>query len=298
MHIPASMLHGAVCPITLSVGTAGLSLAAFAASKSAVKPSSAKFAAVTAMIFAMQMLNFPIASGTSGHLLGGVLAVSLLGVPFAVLSVSLVLAVQAIFFGDGGINALGANIINMAFVGSAAAGIFLAWLKERGISKFLAIAIASWVSVVMAASACSLEVATAGAVALNRVWVAMLSVHAFIGFGEGLLTVALVFLLGHFMETWQKNVNAIAFASFGVAVLAAMLSPFASSFPDGLEYVAKELSFLEFHGGALPALFPDYQATFIGDASFSTIIAGFLGIGIIFGVVFAAQRFFKTVVSS
>lgn len=294
MHISASMLHGTVCPVTLAVGAAGLSFAAFSAHKVDDKPSSVQFAAVTAMIFSLQMLNFPIAHGTSGHLLGGVLAVSLLGVPFAVLSVSLVLAVQAILFGDGGVNALGANIINIALLGTGIAGIFLNWLKARKISKFLAIGLASVFSVIMAATACSIEVASAGAVALNKVLVAMLSVHALIGVGEGLLTVGVVLLLASLASVWQKNENAIAFAAFGVAILAAVLSPFASSFPDGLESVAGKLSFLTFRGSVFPALFQNYQTTFISDASFSTIMAGLLGISIISVVVFAATRFFKT----
>ncbi len=294
MHIPSSMLHGAVCPVTFTVGALGLSFAVLAARKIENKPSSAKFASVTAMIFALQMLNFPIASGTSGHLLGGVLAVALLGVPFAVLSISLVLAVQAFFFGDGGINALGANIINMAFLGSAGAGAFLSWLKGRNISKVLALAIASWASVVIAAAACSLELAFSGAVALNKVLVAMLSVHTLIGFAEAVLTVSLVVALERLTQTWKRNENTIAFASFGIASLAAMASPFASNFPDGLEWVAGKLSFLEFHPVAMPVLFPDYQAMFISNASFSTVTAGFIGVGIISGIVFLTSKLLKT----
>lgn len=294
MHIPSSMLHGAVCPVTLTVGAVGLSLGVLAARKIDNKPSSAKFASVTAMIFALQMLNFPIASGTSGHLLGGVLAVALLGVPFAVLSISLVLAVQAFFFGDGGINALGANIINMAFLGSAGAGVFLSWLKARNIAKVLALAIASWASVVIAAAACSLEVAFSGAVALNKVLAAMLSVHTLIGFGEAALTVSLLVALERLTQAWKRNENAIAFASFGIASLAAMASPFASNFPDGLEWVAGKLSFLEFHAVAMPVLFPDYQAMFISNASFSTVTAGFIGVGIISGIVFLTSKLLKT----
>ncbi len=293
MHIPSSMLHGAVCPVTLTVGAVGLSLAVLAARKIENKPSSAKFALVTAMIFALQMLNFPIASGTSGHLLGGVLAVSLLGVPFAVLSISLVLAVQAFFFGDGGINALGANIINMAFLGSALAGVFLSWLKGRNVPKVFALAIASWVSVVIAAAACSLEVALSGAVALNKVLVAMLSVHTLIGFAEGAITASLVVALERLAQAWKRNENAIAFASFVVAFLAVMASPFASNFPDGLEWVAGKLSFLEFHVVAIPVLFQDYQAMFISNLSFSTITAGFLGVGIISGIVFLIGKLLK-----
>ena len=103
MHIPSSMLNGAICPVTVGVGIAGGMTALYFARKAEEKPSAAKFATVTAMIFALQMLNFPVQNGTSGHLLGGMLAVALLGVPFAALSIAIVLGVQAVFFGDGGV---------------------------------------------------------------------------------------------------------------------------------------------------------------------------------------------------
>ena len=81
MHIPNSMLQGTVCPVTVLVSTLGIAIAALKAFWAEHKPSAARFGAVTALIFAGQMINFPIADGTSGHLLGGVLAVALLGAP-------------------------------------------------------------------------------------------------------------------------------------------------------------------------------------------------------------------------
>jgi len=75
MHIPASMLNGPVCPVTLAIGAAGITAAVFTARKSEEKPSPAGFAAVTALIFALQMLNYPVQNGTSGHLVGAMLAV-------------------------------------------------------------------------------------------------------------------------------------------------------------------------------------------------------------------------------
>ncbi len=294
MHIPATMLSGPVCPVTLALGVVGVGFTALSLRKATEKPSCVQFAAITSMIFAMQMLNFPIASGTSGHLLGGALAVSFLGIPFAILSISLVLAVQAVFFGDGGINALGANIINMAFLGSAGAGIFLAWLKKRNIPKMFAIFCASWASVIIAAAACSLEVASAGVVGFSKALVAMVSVHAVIGLAEGLLTVFLVYFVERLAGAWKKDDRMLAVACFSIAFLGVLASPFASSFPDGLESVAGRLFFLEFHGFDFPVLFPDYQALVIGQGAWATICAGFIGVGIISGIVFLGNKFFRT----
>ena len=123
MHIPDSMLQGAVCPVTLALGAAGVTVAATFAVRSANKPSAARFAGVAALIFAGQMMNFAIPGGTSGHLLGGVLAAALLGTPFGVLAMTLVLAVQALLFGDGGLLALGANVVNMALLGVGIGGL-------------------------------------------------------------------------------------------------------------------------------------------------------------------------------
>ena len=290
MHIPATMLGGAVCPVTIAVGVAGGATALYFASKQEEKPTVGKFATVTSMIFAMQMLNFPVQNGTSGHLLGGMLAVSLLGVPYAVLSIALVLVVQAVFFGDGGVNALGANVVNMAFIGAAGAGYLLELLKKKGVHQTVSLAVACWASVVLASLACSIEVAFSGAVELSKAVTAMLSVHALIGIGEAILTVVVVLLVSKFAEAWQAKEKAVTLASFGLAIVAAMLSPFASSFPDGLEWVAGKLSFAEFQGFEFPALFPDYQATFISNAAFSTILAGLIGVGIISALTFMAGR--------
>ena len=145
-------------------------------------------AATAACIFAAQTFNFPINSGTSGHLLGGVLAAVLLG-PFEGAAVlTAVLAVQAVFFSDGGMMALGANIINMAAVG-ALGGYGIYALLNRFLSKLPSAAIAAWLSVVLAASACSLEIGYSGTIAFSRILPAMLKTHCAIGAVEALLTV-------------------------------------------------------------------------------------------------------------
>ena len=101
MHIPNGMLQGGICQITAVISVMGIGLAGLRAFFTDHKPSAGKFAAITALIFAGQMMNFPINGGTSGHLLGGVLAVALLGIPFGILSMALVVTIQCLFFSDG-----------------------------------------------------------------------------------------------------------------------------------------------------------------------------------------------------
>jgi cobalt/nickel transport system permease protein len=275
------MLNGAVCPVTVALGAAGGAALLYAAFRREERPSAFKFAGVTALIFAMQMLNFPVANGTSGHLLGGALAVALLGLPFAGLSVAAVLLVQAIFFGDGGVNALGANVFNMGLIGVVSAGVLWEILKRKGMPQMAALAAASWASVMLAALACSFEVAFSGAVPLAKVVPAMLSVHALIGIGEAVLTVALVLALGRMAKMFKVEQNALAYGAMALAVAAVFLSPLASSSPDGLERVAGQLAFLQFQGIQWNAFFPDYQVPGVSLEAFSTVLAGMAGVGII-----------------
>lgn len=150
-----------------------------------------KMAEIAMWVFAAQMFNFPVAAGTSGHLIGGVFAAVIAG-PFAgTLVIAAVVAVQALVFGDGGLAAMGANIINMAVLGS-----FAAYYLYAGLKKLLpengAIALSAWVSVMLAALACSLELGFSGTAPVGVVSKAMLGVHAVIGIAEALLTVILI----------------------------------------------------------------------------------------------------------
>lgn len=164
-----------------------------------------RMASVAAFIFAAQMINFPVASGTSGHLLGGVLAALILGPWAGFLVITLVLTIQAFLFGDGGVIALGANIINMGIIGTVGG-----WYLFQGIyralgskpSRFLSIAfVVAWLSVVLAAAGASLELGASRTIPLYDVLPAMLGTHALIGLGEGLITVALLFFLRSRKET-------------------------------------------------------------------------------------------------
>ena len=152
---------------------------------------------MAAFIFAAQMINFPIVGGTSGHFLGGVLAAILLGPSTGLLIMTTILIVQALLFGDGGLTALGANVFNMGIIGSVG-GYFLYHIARRlsGEGRAMASAfVAGWLSVVLAATACALELAISGTAPLPLVLPAMAGFHALIGIGEGLITVAALTLI-------------------------------------------------------------------------------------------------------
>jgi cobalt/nickel transport system permease protein len=149
---------------------------------------------VAAFVFAVQMLNFPVAAGTSGHLLGGLLAAVLVGPWAGAMCLAIVLTVQALLFADGGLSALGLNILNMALVGSFGGygtfALLRSVLPRTRTSVVVASGIAATLSVVLAAIAFTIEYAiggTGGAPA-GTVATAMISVHLLIGIGEGIIT--------------------------------------------------------------------------------------------------------------
>ncbi|CAB4933847.1 MAG: cobalamin biosynthesis protein CbiM [Actinobacteria bacterium] len=147
-----------------------------------------------AYIFAVQMLNFPVASGTSGHLLGGVLAAVLVGPRLGAVCVSVVIVVQAMLFADGGLSALGLNIVNMALVGAIGGyAIFVTLrrvLPRRPQSVVLASGIAAALAPPLAALMFTLEYALGGneAASVTTVAASMVGAHVIIGIGEGVIT--------------------------------------------------------------------------------------------------------------
>ncbi len=161
----------------------------------------------SAFVFAAQMINFPIAYGTSGHLVGGTFLSILLGPYATILSMTIVLMMQALFFADGGIFTFGANVFNMAVIGGLS--FFLVKLLTKN-SKgngwlVLSVFIASWLSVVLGALVCGLQIgfspvfSDAGGVAVTVP--AMLFWHAFIGLGEAVITTTLITQLNRLQPT-------------------------------------------------------------------------------------------------
>ena len=193
MHIPDGFIDAPVSLLAYLVAAMFLGVAVVKA-RTELDDRTAPLAGLTAVfIFAAQMLNFPVGAGTSGHLLGGALAAILVGPWAAMLVVTVVLTVQALMFADGGLSALGLNILNMAVVTA-----IVGWLVFRLGVRFVRTArgaavvagVAAFASVPFAALAFVLEYALGGTapVSLSAVAAAMGGVHVLIGIGEGIIT--------------------------------------------------------------------------------------------------------------
>lgn len=287
MHIPQNLLDGSICPVTAVASGLCLAGAALAAYRSAEKPHPLRFAAVSAFIFAAQMMNFPISGGTSGHLLGGVLASALLGVPFGVLALALVVTIQALVFADGGLTVLGANVFNMAVLGAGLGGLLRLELLKRlpaGGSRFwIATGLASWASVMLAALACAVELALTGVLPLKQVLPAMLGVHALIGVGEALITgVALALFDRPATVGAAPASRGFAAPALAALLIALCLSPFASPLPDGLEAVLAQYQVLHEAAPLFVTPLADYQVAGVASESLSTGLAGSIGVVLTF----------------
>jgi cobalt/nickel transport system permease protein len=148
----------------------------------------------SAFVFAAQMINFPIAFGSSGHLVGGTFLAVLLGPYAAILSMTLVLGMQALFFADGGIVAFGMNMFNMAIIGGLSYFLIKAFTRKNNSQKWFisSVFIASWISVMLGAVITSFEIAPAFSGGLAVTLPSMLLLHGIIGVGEGAITTVLV----------------------------------------------------------------------------------------------------------
>lgn len=254
---------------------------------------------MAAFIFAAQMINFPVAGGTSGHLLGGALAAIMLGPWAGMLVMTAVVGVQGLLFQDGGLLVMGANIFNMGLL-TAAIGFGLYKAAEgrgRGI-KLGAAAVGAWLSVMAGALSVSLQLWLSGTARLDIVLPAMLGVHALIGVGEALVTVAaLSFIfrtrpdLIEQAEGQERGGRGWIWVGAAISLFVVFLSPFASTHPDGLERVASNLGFLARGADAPYQILPDYTLPFLGKGAFSTIAAGLIGAAVAAGLlVFLIQR--------
>ncbi len=290
MHIPDTMLQGGICPVTAAFSSIGIATAAYSARHTKTPP--ARFAAVTALIFAGQMINFPVMDGTSGHLLGGVLAASLLGTPLGVLSVAMVVAIQSLLFSDGGVSVLGANLFNMAIVGAGVGGLLRSALAARWRSpagNIMATAAAAWASIVLASFAVSVELAVAGQLAFARVVAAMVGTHALIGLGESVITVTACAWLGAADAPESPRGKAIVPLTAS-AVIALALSPFACGFPDGLEWIAGKYAFLHASAPVFVSPLPGYAVPCIANEQLSTGLAGLVGVMVAFAASWVLLR--------
>ncbi|MGI5376066.1 energy-coupling factor ABC transporter permease [Streptomyces sp. CA-251387] len=332
MHVPDGFIDAPTSVATGVAAAAAVAVSLRGARRELDERTAPLAGLVAAFIFAVQMLNFPVAAGTSGHLLGGALAAILVGPYTGVLCISVVLLMQGILFADGGLTALGVNITNMAVVTTV-----VAYAVFRGLVKVLprsrrsitaASFVAALLSVPAAALAFTLMYAVGGTtdVSLGKVAAAMVGVHILIGIGEAAITALtvgavvavrpdLVYGARDLQQRLKLRVHgelvdAPAAEPVPVAarsprkvwavglvtslVLAGFVSFYASASPDGLEKVAAD------HGidkktedhATADSPLADYGVKDITDARLSGGLAGVIGVGV---TVVAGSAVFRAV---
>ncbi|NOH04612.1 MAG: cobalamin biosynthesis protein CbiM [Chloroflexi bacterium] len=298
LHIPDGFLNLVVSLACWAVTAVILGVAISKTNKALGEKQIPLMGVMAAFIFAAQMINFPVAGGTSGHLLGGALAAIVLGPWAGMLVMTAVIAVQALLFQDGGLLVMGSNILNMGLVTAAIGyGLYRSVIGQPKAVKLTVIGFAAWLSVLAGALLTSLQLWLSGTSQLGIVIPAMLGVHALIGLGEALITVfAVAFimqtrpdLLGEGSESAKASRSWI-FAGGAIALLVVLLSPFASADPDGLERVAMDMGFINAGQSAPFKLIPDYTIPFLGNTALSTIVAGVVGVIVVGAVIILIGR--------
>ena len=298
MHIPDNFLSIAVSLICWAITAVTLGIAISRTNKSLGEKQVPLMGVMAAFIFAAQMINFPVLGGTSGHLLGGVLAAITLGPWAGMLVMTAVIAVQGLLFQDGGLIVMGANILNMGILTCAVGyGLYRSVLGSNRTVKLAVIGVAAWLSVMTGALSTALQIWLSGNAEVQIIVPAMLFVHAFIGLGEALITVAAVVfilrsrpdLLGEGSESAQGSKGWILTGVL-ITLAVVLLSPFASASPDGLERVAEDLGFINIAQSAPYQVIPDYTIPFLGATPISTIVAGAIGVIVVLAIAFIAGR--------
>ncbi|MER6034846.1 MULTISPECIES: energy-coupling factor ABC transporter permease [unclassified Streptomyces] len=320
MHVPDGFINAPVSAVTGVVAAGAIAVSLRGARRELDERTAPLAGLVAAFIFAVQMLNFPVAAGTSGHLLGGALAAILVGPFTGVLCVSVVLLMQGVLFADGGLTALGVNITDMAIVTTVVSyAVFrglLAVLPRKRRSVTVASFVAALVSVPAAAVAFTLMYAVGGTtdVSIGKVATAMIGVHVLIGLGEAVITALTVGAVvavrpdlvhgarglrqrlrlrvnGELVDAPAPAAPVAARASrrtlwlTGLVtslVLAGFVSFYASANPDGLEKVAHDqgIDKKTEKHASSDSPLADYGVRDVSDSRLSGGLAGVIGVGV------------------
>lgn len=276
MHIASG-----ICSVSVCVAGAGLAAGALLASRWLGREQESRLtagglAALTAAVFAAQMLNAPVGGGTSGHLVGGALLGILAGPCVGLIAMIAILATQALLFADGGIAALGLNILNMGVV-----GVLGGWALHRALAgpgRLSSAAVAGMAGFAVALAGAALvavELALSGSAPFASALAAMVGAHARIGLIEAGLTAVAVAALHR-----PAGAPAIGFrAPAAAAVVACAIAPFASALPDGLDHTAEQLGFAD-RAMAGSAPFADYLVPGL-PAMLAVVVAGLIGAAVV-----------------
>jgi len=300
LHIPDGWLTLSVSLFSWCLTSLALSFALSRVKKENIEKITT-IGAISAVIFVAQMLNFPIVGGTTGHLLGGALAVFVIGLSGALIAMFTVLLVQAAVFADGGILALGANFLNMGIIGSLVAYSIKKstnkLLPQNKLTFFGSAVVAGFASVVIASAFAAVELSLSWSTTLELSLPLILGYHSLIGIGEGILTLAILLYLKsvEFPVLESRDESAVSFVSsfkqvsrpaLGLGILLiflSVLSLFAFSDPDGLESAVSTL-IPGLKGGALSLGIADgYDFLGLG-AIWGTFLSALFGITLLAGI--------------
>jgi len=309
MHLPGGVLDNLTCAVTTAAATGAIGYSGYRLRREATAPAAPKMAACGALVFAAQMVNFPVDQGVSGHLIGGLLAAALLGPWAGLLAVAMVLSLQSLLAADGGVVTLGANIINMGVV-TVWGGYWMLQQSRRlfavdtAVGRSASASLAAAVSVVAAATVCALQLSLSGAGSAAVALAEVVPVHLRIGLAEAIVSGALVALAavaipGMLYGGELRDVAASGRSRLGrgpAVVLALALAltlfvaPWASAEPDGLEAALASLIPGQVAPPVVIAPLADYQVPGVTHAAFSTALAGALGALAVYVAVWTAGR--------
>ena len=304
MHIPDGFLDGKTALTAAAFSAVGLGVALRQVRRELPPRRMPLLGLSAAFLFAAQMVSFPVAGGTSGHLMGSVLVAALLGPSAAIVVMTTVLIVQCFLFADGGVTALGANLFNMGILGGG--GGYLAYrLVSCRISglrgRVTGVAFGGWCSTVLASVGCAGQLAWSHTVAWTAGFPMMASVHMLVGIGEAVIG-ALAYLAvqrtrpdllsdGEPAGQARARRGSFRYGLLATLGLAVFVAPFSCPWPDGLESVASTLGFEARAAPSLvPAVAPDYRIPGIHSAAGATAIAGALGTLVVFGLALVLGR--------
>lgn len=312
LHAPDGFFSLPISAAGYALAAAAVGFAIYRANRSLNERIVPMMGVMAAFIFAAQMLNFPVAGGTSGHLIGGALAAIILGPWAAILVMTAVVGLQALLFQDGGLLVMGVNLLNMSIV-SVLAGYGTYWVSQRlgggGYTSLMAGGFAAaWVSVVASSATTAVALSLSGTSPLAVALPAILGFHMLIGIGEGLITVfALSFIRQARPQLLGARPNAGADAAavvasvddggrgrtalrgarlwaagYVIAIALVMLAPFASGSPDGLERVAEDSGFMSAALSAPYSIISDYQLPGVQNEAVATALAGVVGVTVVY----------------
>lgn len=294
MHIPDGFLSTPVWLSLAAVSAVSVGALAPKAQRETEEARLPLLGVMGAFVFAAQMINFPLGMGTSGHLVGGTLLASTLGPAAAALVMSAILGIQALVFQDGGVLALGANVFNMALAGVFAGYLPLALWGDRRY-RSAAVACGGLLSVCVSGALALAELIISGVrVPTALLW---LSVLLFLinGLAEAVITVAVVRALARLNVAWVRGPalgarRAPAALGAAAVVLSMAGVMVASQYPDVLESFADRAGLAARAKALFETPFADYQASWFGESWWAKVVAGLLGVALIYALLVGVTR--------